>query len=564
GKSAAFEPALDYVVLKIPRWPFDKFGLKDTLGTGMKSTGETMAIGKTFEEAVCKAVRSLELKGTDVLEDSGFGPTEKRLFHLIDLLKSKTVDEVALSTRINPWFLHKLKNLSATRTGLVDFAVLQEKEPVFNLVDTCAGEFLAKTPYYYSTLFASANESRKNPKKKVVILGSGPIRIGQGIEFDYSTVKAIQALRETGFETIVVNNNPETVSTDFDVSDKLYFEPLTTTDVLRVIDNEAPIVGVLVQFGGQTSLNLARSLEALGVPILGTPVSEIERAGDRKLFKDLMNRLGIPTVKSQIARTKEEALTVAAQLTFPLLLRPSHVLGGRAMFVVNDRKQLEHRVDESLRISEGSAVILDEFLEEAIEIDVDCLGDGTRCLVAGIMEQIEEAGIHSGDSACVLPTQSIPKNILETIRDYSEKIVNALSVKGFCNIQMAVKNERVVVIEVNPRASRTIPYVSKAIGLPLAKMAAMIQMDQMNLEKVTSKKMAWCAVKAPVFPFRRFPQLDPRLNAEMKSTGETMAFGKTFEEAYLKALIAAGTETAGPYLIGDCGKNDGAIRRAFE
>ena len=387
---------------------------------------------------------------------------------------------------------------------------------------------------------------------------------GEGIEFDYSTVKAIQALRETGFETIVVNNNPETVSTDFDVSDKLYFEPLTTTDVLRVIDNEAPIVGVLVQFGGQTSLNLARSLEALGVPILGTPVSEIERAGDRKLFKDLMNRLGIPTVKSQIARTKEEALTVAAQLTFPLLLRPSHVLGGRAMFVVNDRKQLEHRVDESLRISEGSAVILDEFLVEAIEIDVDCLGDGTRCLVAGIMEQIEEAGIHSGDSACVLPTQSIPKNILETIRDYSEKIVNALSVKGFCNIQMAVKNERVVVIEVNPRASRTIPYVSKAIGLPLAKMAAMIQMDQMNLEKVTSKKMAWCAVKAPVFPFRRFPQLDPRLNAEMKSTGETMAFGKTFEEAYLKALIAAGTETAGPYLIGDCGKNDGAIRRAFE
>ncbi|MBI5036730.1 ATP-grasp domain-containing protein [Candidatus Micrarchaeota archaeon] len=566
GKSAAFEPALDYVVLKIPRWPFDKFGLNECIGTSMKSTGETMSIGKTFEEAVCKAVRSLEIKRSGVLANPSFLPTEKRLFHVIDSLRSMSVEEVYAATKINRWFLNKLKNLSATRTGLVDFAVLVDKKPVFNIVDTCAGEFEAKTPYYYSTVFAELNESRPSKKRKVVILGGGPIRIGQGIEFDYCTVKAIQALRENGYETIVVNNNPETVSTDFDVSDKLYFEPLTTKDVMNIIENEGTenVEGVLVQFGGQTALNLARSLHALGVRVLGTSVDALERAGERKQFKELMDLLGIPTVKSDVARTQQEALRVAKSLKFPLLLRPSHVLGGRAMFVVHDMKDLEHRIEESLSISEGSHVILDEFLEGATEIDVDCLGDGKRCFVAGIMEQIDEAGIHSGDSYCILPAQNLSPEVLRTILDYSEKIVTSLNIKGFCNIQMAVKDGKVIVIEVNPRASRTIPYVSKAIGVPLAKLAALIQVDAFDLKGMKEPSLKYCAVKAPVFPFHRFPSFDPVLNAEMKSTGETMAFGKTPEEAYWKAAKAAGQDFSGPVLVGDCGGHTRKIREAFE
>ncbi|MBI5226680.1 ATP-grasp domain-containing protein [Candidatus Micrarchaeota archaeon] len=431
------------------------------------------------------------------------------------------------------------------------------------MVDTCAGEFEAKTPYYYSTQFATRNESYPSKRKKIVILGAGPIRIGQGIEFDYCTVKAIQALRENGFETIVVNNNPETVSTDFDVSDKLYFEPLTVKDVQRIIQNESPIEGVLVQFGGQTALNLAAPLQALGNTIMGTTVDDLDRAGDRKQFKELMDSLLIPTVKSAVCRSKEEALQVAHTLQFPLLLRPSFVLGGRAMYVVKNLLELEHRIEESLMISDGKPVILDEFLEDAIELDVDCLGDGHRCFVAGILEQIEEAGIHSGDSACVLPAQRLQPHILDRVRLYAERIVTTLKVKGFCNIQMAVKNDDIIVIEVNPRASRTIPFVSKAIGLPLAKMAALIQADALTLENISIPQSHHVAVKACVFPFKRFPMVDPLLNAEMKSTGESMAFGHGFAEAYLKALNAAGQQFGPSVMVGDCGKHTEKIRTAF-
>lgn len=564
GSTAAFEPALDYVVLKIPRWPFDKLGLSEPIGTSMKSTGEAMAIGKNFEEAVSKAVRSLDLKSSNVLDSPSYVATEKRLFHLIEQLKTQTVEQVQDATKINPWFLHKLKNLSATRTGLVDFAALQETPAVFNMVDTCAGEFDAKTPYYYSTQFASHNESRPSERKKIVILGAGPIRIGQGIEFDYCTVKAIQALREAGFETIVVNNNPETVSTDFDISDRLYFEPLTVKDVQRIIQNESPIQGVLVQFGGQTALNLAAPLQALGNTILGTTVDDLDRAGDRKQFKELMDSLLIPTVRSAIARSREEALQVAQTLQFPLLLRPSFVLGGRAMYVVKNMKELEHRIEESLMISDGKPVILDEFLDDAIELDVDCLGDGKRCLVAGILEQIEEAGVHSGDSACVLPAQRLSKEVLERVRIFAQRIVTTLKVKGFCNIQMAIKDDNIIVIEVNPRASRTIPFVSKAIGLPLAKMAALIQADAMTLEDVHAQPATRIAVKACVFPFKRFPLVDPLLNAEMKSTGETMAFGSTFAEAFLKASQAAGQHFGDAVLIDDCGRHTDKIKAAFQ
>lgn len=563
GKTAAFEPALDYVVLKIPRWPFDKFGLNELIGTSMKSTGEAMAIGKNFEEAVAKAVRSLDLKGTDVLSNPSYDATEKRLFHLIERLKTESVADLAHATKINPWFLHKLKNLSATKTGLVDFAALQEKTAVFHMVDTCAGEFEAKTPYYYSTLFSGHNESIPSKKKKIVILGGGPIRIGQGIEFDYCTVKAIQALRENGYETIVVNNNPETVSTDFDISDKLYFEPLTVKDVHRIIENEKPD-GVLVQFGGQTALNLAEPLAALGVTVLGTSIDNLNRAGDRKQFKELMTQLAIPTVKSAVARSKDEALDLSKTLSFPLLLRPSFVLGGRAMFVVHNAQQLEHRIEESLLISEGKPVILDEFLEDAVELDVDCLGDGTRCLVAGVMEQIEEAGVHSGDSSCVLPAQTLSKAVLDRVKLFAERIVTTLDVKGFCNIQMAVKDGQIYVIEVNPRASRTIPFVSKAIGLPLAKMAALIQAGALTLDGVPEPKHPLVAVKSPVFPFKRFPLADPLLNAEMKSTGETMGFGKTFAEAYLKALHATGQRFGKNVFIDDDKKHAKAIAAAFK
>ncbi len=602
GKTACFEPALDYVVVKIPRWPFDKFGVRNGLiGTQMKSTGETMAIGRTFEEAFNKAVRSLEIRSSYLAfaeEDAELNraapekalvPNELRLFQIKEFLrKGVSAREIAGITKINKWFLDHLENIvgmetrlqslslaspveaelfaEAKRMGFSDSQIsslcgrsleavrLYKKQcgisPCFNMIDTCAGEFEAITPYYYSTHEAGglqhANQApagEKPLKKKVIILGSGPIRIGQGIEFDYCTVHAVMALREMGFEAIIINNNPETVSTDFDVSDKLYFDPLTLEDVLNVAEREADgLMGVFVQFGGQTAINLAIPLQENGVKILGTPVEKIEAASDRKQFKELAQSLGIPLVESELAFTKTEAVELAQKVGFPILLRPSFVLGGRAMQVVKNPAELEQKIGEAIIESQGRPVILDHFLEDAIEIDVDVLCDSKRVSVCGIMEQIEEAGVHSGDSACVMPSQNIPPSVLRTIREYAEKLALALEVKGLCNLQMAVKNGKVYVLEVNPRASRTVPFVSKATGIPIAKIAAKIQagktLDELRVPKELAPKMI--SVKMPVFPFNKFPDADPAANAEMKSTGEVMAQAETFEEALLKAHAACG------------------------
>jgi len=621
GKTACFEPAIDYVVLKIPRWPFDKMKVNGEIGTSMKSTGEAMAIGRTFEEALHKAVRSLELRSQyhELAEGlATLAPSELRLFQLKNLLaKGKSVQELAAATKINAWFLHKLANIAETEKQLargIDFetpagARLLEKakkiglpdariatlsgrsveairgarkklglRPSFKMVDTCAGEFEAVTPYFYST-YDSATEGKENGQealfsseakafsksrlqgangaggqgKKIIVLGSGPIRIGQGIEFDYCTVHAVQALRELGFETIVINNNPETVSTDFDVSDKLYFEPLTLEDVLAVIEHEreaceidgSSFEGVMVQFGGQTALNLARPLKENGVKILGTSVESLELAGDRKKFRSLANRLKIPLVNSAIAYQKREAMELAEYVGFPLLVRPSFVLGGRAMQVAENINQLESIVDEALIVSQGHPIILDHFLNDAVEIDVDVISEGNHQVFAGIMQQVEEAGIHSGDSCCVLPAQDIPEKALEKIREYTRILCSEMNIIGLANLQMMVKGEEVTVLEVNPRASRTVPFVSKATGVQIAKIAAGIQTGALTLKTLNLPNELTplaCAVKAPVFPFAKFPGIDPRLGAEMKSTGETMGIASNFEEAFAKADLASGAK----------------------
>ncbi|MFH1056229.1 MAG: carbamoyl-phosphate synthase large subunit, partial [Candidatus Micrarchaeota archaeon] len=590
GKSAMFEPALDYVVLKVPKWPFDKLGAENKIGTGMRSTGETMAIGRTFEEAYNKAVRSVEKRFERQalsLEEIA-KPSESRFFDLQEALNSYPVEEVARATKINPWFLEKIKSVASTvesvkasldevtlekakkqslpdstiskfsgrSTEVVEF--LRKKQglnPVFKMVDTCAGEFPALTPYFYSTFESETEVESKSPKKKVIIIGSGPIRIGQGIEFDYCTVHAVQALKEEGFEAIIINNNPETVSTDFDVSSRLYFEPLTLEDVLNVVKQEGEIEGVVVQFGGQTSINLALPLHENGVKILGTSVDGIDTASDRKRFKKLMKELHIPIVESGLAFNEQEAFEIASHVGYPLLIRPSYVLGGRAMHLVHSREELKDKIAEAIDVSEGHPLLLDHFLEDAIELDVDLVADGTRVFIAGILEQLDEAGIHSGDSACVIPTVSLSEHAKAKVVDYSKKLALALQIKGLCNIQMAVKGDEVFVLEVNPRASRTVPFVSKAIGLPIAKIAAKIQAGVMTLEglpEIASPKF-YC-VKYPVFPFNRFPEVDPAVGAEMKSTGEVMGIGKTFEEAFGKALLAAGMKFGRKVFVGDCGK----------
>ncbi|MFQ5406611.1 MAG: carbamoyl-phosphate synthase (glutamine-hydrolyzing) large subunit, partial [Candidatus Micrarchaeia archaeon] len=493
GKTACFEPALDYIVLKIPRWPFDKFGVPNgKLGTQMKSTGETMAIGRTFEEALNKAIRSLEIRSgyanlaTKQVEQEKnleklLQPSELRLFHIKELLRKGTsIEKIAEVTKINPWFLHKLQNIvtleeqvknlrledetdqetftQAKKAGFSDRWIstlcgrslegvrfYKEKiglKPSYKIIDTCAGEFKALTPYYYSSYEQESDEeTKKTSNKKVIILGSGPIRIGQGIEFDYSTVHAVTALKEKGFEAIIINNNPETVSTDFDISDKLYFEPLTLEDVLAIIKRENEnLQGVIVQFGGQTSINLATGLKENDVNILGTPVESIDAAEDRKQFAQIAKKLSIPLVKSAQVFTRQEALEKAEEVNYPILLRPSFVLGGRAMTVVTNRNELEEKIDEAVLVSEGRPITMDHFLENAIEIDVDLLCDGKNTVIAGVMEQIEEAGAHSGDSACVLPTQTLSQKTLQTIKEYSKKIALKLQVKGLCNLQMAVKD----------------------------------------------------------------------------------------------------------------------------
>ena len=583
---ASFEPAIDYVVIKIPRWPFDKFkGISRQVGVQMKATGEVMAIGRTFEEAFQKALRSLDMgfdgfEYVEYTEDDLANPTDLIYFQIYSAIKDgMDIDKIRELTKIDNFFLYKIRNIvnfenSVTAEKLNDEEFLrkakqmgcsnkrladlsgQTEEYVRNLlsrynikqsykmVDTCAAEFEAKTPYYYSS-YDEGNELISTNKKKVVILGAGPIRIGQGIEFDYCCVHSSLALKEDGIETILINNNPETVSTDYDISDKLFFEPLTFEDVMGVIEQEKPD-GVIVQFGGQTSINLAVPLANAGVKILGTPCESIDRVEDRELFAELLEKLHIHQAPYGTANSFEEAKEIAERITFPVLVRPSYVIGGRAMEIVYDMNELEEYMKEAVKVSPDHPILVDKFLEDAIELDVDLLCDGENVFIAGIMEHIEEAGVHSGDSACVIPPQTIPKHILDTIRENSTKLALELDVKGLMNIQYAVKldEEMVYIIEANPRASRTVPFVSKAIGVPLAKVATWImhgaKLKDFGLTKEI--KIDHVAVKESVFPFLKLPESDTVLGPEMKSTGESIGIDESYGMAFYKSQLSAGME----------------------
>ena len=577
---ASFEPAIDYVVVKIPRWPFDKFrGINREIGVQMKATGEVMAIGRTFEEAIQKAIRSLDMghdgfEYVEYTEDDLANPTDERLFQLYSAIKDgMDLDKIQKLTNIDKFFLYKIRNI-VTEEKLNDADFLRKAKQMgcsnkrlaalsnqteeyirnllnrfnikqsYKMVDTCAAEFEAKTPYYYST-YDSGNELKSSNKKKIVILGAGPIRIGQGIEFDYCCVHSSLALKDEGIETILINNNPETVSTDYDISDKLFFEPITFEDVMGIIDQEKPD-GVIVQFGGQTSINLAVPLANAGVKILGTPYESIDGVEDRELFAKLLNKLHIHQAPYGTANSFEEAREIAERITFPVLVRPSYVIGGRAMEIVYDNNELEKYMKEAVKVSPEHPILVDKFLEDAIELDVDVLCDGEEVFIAGIMEHIEEAGVHSGDSACVIPPQTIPEHILNTIREYSTKLALELDVKGLMNIQYAVKldEEMVYIIEANPRASRTVPFVSKAIGVPLAKVATWImtgaKLKDFNLTKEI--KIDHVAVKESVFPFLKLPESDTVLGPEMKSTGESIGVDENFGMAFYKSQLAAGMD----------------------
>ncbi len=583
---ASFEPAIDYVVVKIPRWPFDKFrGINREIGVQMKATGEVMAIGRTFEEAIQKAIRSLDMghdgfEYVEYTEDDLANPTDERLFQLYSAIKDgMDLDKIQKLTNIDKFFLYKIRNIvnfenEVTEEKLNDADFLRKAKQMgcsnkrlaalsnqteeyirnllnrfnikqsYKMVDTCAAEFEAKTPYYYST-YDSGNELKSSNKKKIVILGAGPIRIGQGIEFDYCCVHSSLALKDEGIETILINNNPETVSTDYDISDKLFFEPITFEDVMGIIDQEKPD-GVIVQFGGQTSINLAVPLANAGVKILGTPYESIDGVEDRELFAKLLNKLHIHQAPYGTANSFEEAREIAERITFPVLVRPSYVIGGRAMEIVYDNNELEKYMKEAVKVSPEHPILVDKFLEDAIELDVDVLCDGDEVFIAGIMEHIEEAGVHSGDSACVIPPQTIPEHILNTIREYSTKLALELDVKGLMNIQYAVKldEEMVYIIEANPRASRTVPFVSKAIGVPLAKVATWImtgaKLKDFNLTKEI--KIDHVAVKESVFPFLKLPESDTVLGPEMKSTGESIGVDENFGMAFYKSQLAAGMD----------------------
>lgn len=583
---ASFEPAIDYVVVKIPRWPFDKFrGINREIGVQMKATGEVMAIGRTFEEAIQKAIRSLDMghdgfEYVEYTEDDLANPTDERLFQLYSAIKDgMDLDKIQKLTNIDKFFLYKIRNIvnfenEVTEEKLNDADFLRKAKQMgcsnkrlaalsnqteeyirnllnrfnikqsYKMVDTCAAEFEAKTPYYYST-YDSGNELKSSNKKKIVILGAGPIRIGQGIEFDYCCVHSSLALKDEGIETILINNNPETVSTDYDISDKLFFEPITFEDVMGIIDQEKPD-GVIVQFGGQTSINLAVPLANAGVKILGTPYESIDGVEDRELFAKLLNKLHIHQAPYGTANSFEEAREIAERITFPVLVRPSYVIGGRAMEIVHDNNELEKYMKEAVKVSPEHPILVDKFLEDAIELDVDVLCDGEEVFIAGIMEHIEEAGVHSGDSACVIPPQTIPEHILNTIREYSTKLALELDVKGLMNIQYAVKldEEMVYIIEANPRASRTVPFVSKAIGVPLAKVATWImtgaKLKDFNLTKEI--KIDHVAVKESVFPFLKLLESDTVLGPEMKSTGESIGVDENFGMAFYKSQLAAGMD----------------------
>ena len=584
---ASFEPSLDYVVAKIPRWPFDKFkGVKREIGVQMQSTGEVMAIGRTIEESLHKAIRSLDIgkygfEEVPYTDDLLKNATDERIFHLYTALKSgMEINEIHDITQIDRFFLYKIQSIvdfeaylnsldpeeilkpdnliKAKRMGFSDAILSQitgykEKDirdhrretgiiPTYKMVDTCAAEFEAKTPYYYGT-YEGEDEVSVSDNKKVVIIGAGPIRIGQGIEFDYCCVHASLALKDEGIETIIINNNPETVSTDYDISNKLYFEPLTLEDVMSIMDKEKPD-GVVVQFGGQTSINLAVPLAEEGIQILGTAHESIDRVEDRERFTEVLDLLEIPQAEYGIAYSFEDARLVAKRIGFPVLVRPSYVLGGRAMEIVFDDIKLKEYMKEAVKISPEHPILVDKFLEDAIEIDVDALSDGEDVFIGGIMEHIEEAGVHSGDSACVIPPQSLSKDIIKTIKEYTTKLALELNVIGLMNIQYAVKTDKVYIIEANPRASRTVPFVSKAVGVPLAKIAAklMIGYKLKDLGLSDEIKIKHVAVKESIFPFIKLPAADSILGPEMKSTGESMGIDENFGISYYKALLSAGME----------------------
>lgn len=587
---ASFEPAIDYVVSKVPRWPFDKFkGINRKIGVQMKSTGEVMSIGRTIEEALHKAIRSLDI-GRDGFEEVDFNtddlknPTDERLFQLYSALKmGMPVSKLHNITNIDTFFLNKIKNIvdfeeklsneslkdknkfsnllkTAKKMGFSNktIATLTETSESeiqniidetdislsYKMVDTCAAEFEAKTPYYYSS-YDDGDELKVSKNRKIVILGAGPIRIGQGIEFDYCCVHSSLALKEEGIETIIINNNPETVSTDYDISDKLFFEPLTFEDVMGIINREEP-EGVVVQFGGQTSINLAVPLANAGVKILGTPYESIDRVEDRKRFTKVLEKLNIPQAPYGLALSFKDARDAAKKIGFPVLVRPSYVIGGRAMEIVYDDYELKEYMAEAVRVSPEHPILVDKFLEGAIEVDVDILCDGDDVFIGGIMEHIEEAGIHSGDSACVIPPQTIPEELLDVIRDYSYKLAIELEVIGLMNIQYAVKTDegksgKVYIIEANPRASRTIPFVSKAIGIPLAKIASKLILGQKlkSFGLTEEIKINHVAVKESVFPFLKLSEADAVLGPEMKSTGESMGIDENFGLAFYKSQLSA-------------------------
>jgi carbamoyl-phosphate synthase large subunit len=584
---ASFEPTIDYVVAKIPKWDFEKFReAEDVLGTQMKSVGEVMAIGRTFKEALFKGLRSLEavkpLRLEDVSDDELqrklARPNSQRFSYITYALQHGwPIAEIYRLSRVDPWFLEQLQDVmeiqkaieglrledispellrSFKEVALSDrrLAYLTEKTenevreyrkrlgvvPVYKRVDTCGAEFESFTPYLYST-YEAENEAAPTDRRKIMILGSGPNRIGQGIEFDYCCCHASFALRDAGFETIMVNCNPETVSTDYDTSDRLYFEPLTFEDVMNIVDVEKP-EGVIVQFGGQTPLNLAMRLHKAGVPIIGTQADSIDLAEDRKRFGVLLRELGIPQPENGMAATGEEAKKVAEEIGYPVLVRPSYVLGGRAMAIVYDQESLDEYVRTAVGFTPDRPVLIDKFLERAAEFDVDALADDNTCVIAAIQEHIEEAGIHSGDSSCVLPPIKIDPEHIETMRHYTRLLATALSVRGLMNIQFAIKDHRVYVLEVNPRASRTVPFVSKATGVPIARIAALVMAGQALAEFDLPENLTVSRffIKSPVFPFAKFPGVDPILSPEMHSTGEVMGVGETFGEAYGKAMTGAG------------------------
>ncbi|HEX5512794.1 MAG TPA: carbamoyl-phosphate synthase large subunit [Gammaproteobacteria bacterium] len=589
---ASFEPTIDYVVTKVPRFTFEKFPrAQATLTTQMKSVGEVMAIGRTFQESFQKALRGLEM-GLDGLDErtdlSRSGalealrqelrvPVPDRILLVADAFRAgMSRDEVNELTAIDPWFLAQIEDLVAQERAVLDGQLdprsrdgmlalkrkgfsdrrlarllgMKERDlralrhelgvrPAYKRVDTCAGEFASAVAYMYST-YEEECEAQPTGRDKIMVLGGGPNRIGQGIEFDYCCVHAALAMREDGYETIMVNCNPETVSTDYDTSDRLYFEPLTLEDVLEIIHLEAP-KGVIVQYGGQTPLKLARDLEAAGAPIIGTTPDSIDVAEDRERFQSLINRLGLTQPPNRTARAVDQALALAEQIGYPLVVRPSYVLGGRAMEIVYNEEDLLRYMHEAVQVSNDSPVLLDRFLDDAVEVDVDAIADGTDVLIGGIMEHIEQAGVHSGDSACSLPPYTLSPAIQDQIREQTRQMAKALGVVGLMNVQFAIKGQQVFVLEVNPRASRTVPFVSKATGLQLAKIAARCMVGKTLAEQGVTREVIpnYYSVKEAVFPFIKFPGVDPILGPEMKSTGEVMGIGRSFGEAYAKSQSGA-------------------------